>query len=110
MHEDNFPVCLSSCENTTQSRDKRAACDDVTCYVCVQICLWRFQQASDQPNARGAAGVPASNAAEELMSRGKNACNSFALSWLPLGGPTSSSLHIVSAYEDGSVMHQTAVH
>ena len=77
--------------------------------MCVQICLWRFQ-ASEQSNARGAAGVPASNAVEELMDRGKNACNSLALSWLPLGGLTSSSLHIVSAYEDGSIMHQTNDH
>ena len=74
----------------------------------VQICLWRYQQATDQSTARGAAGPATGNVMEEIMSEGKSACNSFALSWLPSGQPINSSLHIVSAYENGSVLHQTA--
>ena len=79
-----------------------------TCRTHVQICLWRYQQVSEQSTARGAAGVAAGNAVEEITSEAKSACNSLALSWLPLGQHVSSNLHIVSAYENGSVLHQIA--
>lgn len=81
----------------------------ITCWrVSVQICLWRYPQLSDQANFRGAAGAAASTAVEELVSEAKSACNSLALAWLPCGGSRPSNLHIVAAYEDGSVMHGTA--
>lgn len=79
-----------------------------TCHIHVQICLWRYHQASEHSTARGAAAVAAGNAVEEIMSEGKSACNSFALNRLPLGQPISNRLHLVSAYENGSVLHQTA--
>ena len=88
------------------TRSKRLC--EVILVMHVQVCLWRYQQATDQSTARGAAGAAAGDAVEEIMSEGRSACNSFALSWLPLGQPTSTKLHVVSAYENGSVLHQTA--
>ncbi|KAL3135309.1 hypothetical protein ABBQ32_007505 [Trebouxia sp. C0010 RCD-2024] len=73
-----------------------------------QICLWRYHQASEQATLRGAAGAVASTAVEELVSKARSACNSLALAWLPDEGSTPSSLHIVAAHEDGSVMHGIA--
>ena len=63
---------------------------------------------SDHANSRGGAGAAASIAVEELVSEAKSACNSLALAWLPYEGSIPSKLHIVAAYEDGSVMHGTA--
>lgn len=74
----------------------------------MQICLWRYHQASEQATLRGAAGAVASTAVEELVSKARSACNSLALAWLPDEGSTPSSLHIVAAHEDGSVMHGIA--
>ena len=82
-----------------------ASVTSMTC-VCVQICLWRYDQASEQSNVRNAA--PASNTMETLVTRAKAACNSLVLEWLPSGDPAHKDLHIMSAYEDGSIMHQAA--
>ncbi len=45
---------------------------------------------------------------EPVLFGPKIACNSLALEWLPQTRSAVDSLQLVSAYEDGSVMHQQA--
>ena len=72
--------------------------------LCLQVYFWDYSRHNDLPNVRGAASAGA--VVEGLMIGPKAACNGLALNWLLHPQSKIDFLHVVSAYEDGSVMHQ----
>lgn len=72
----------------------------------LQVYFWDYAQQNSQSSLRGAASAGAM--VEPVLFGPKIACNSLALEWLPQTRSAVDSLQLVSAYEDGSVMHQQA--
>lgn len=83
----------------------RWMCTQITLCLCfMQIFFWEFGQQSNQSTSRSSA--LASSAVQSMHCGPNAACNSLVLEWLPSRQSTLECLHIVSAHENGSVLHQ----
>ncbi|DBA77988.1 hypothetical protein WJX77_012160 [Trebouxia sp. C0004] len=69
-----------------------------------QIFLWEFRQQINQLTSRSSSS--ASSAVQPMLCGPNAACNSLVLEWLPTTQSTHECLHVVSTYENGSVLHR----